>query len=81
MPLSEFIRSRSDLPRTRLIEALIIPVEDLANPAFQYSHAYKPCSDVVNLGHIMKWGGVCLVFEGIVIFASIMFFDFYDTAS
>lgn len=74
MLLSEFITSRGDLPRTKLVEALIIPVEDLANPAFQYSHAYKSCSDMVNLGHIMKRGGICLVFEGMVILASIISF-------
>lgn len=64
MLLSEFINSREELRQSKFLTGVLVPTADLVKPGFQYSRAYKACSDLATLGQIMKQGGVCLVFQG-----------------
>lgn len=49
---------------------MFVPVEDLGEPVFRFSHEYKIRTAIVTLKSIMEYGDVCLVFKGIIIFVS-----------
>lgn len=70
MLLSSFIKTRADMPQSKLHVCLYVPVADLGLPAFRYSPNYVECSALITVGQIMYQGGVCLVYEGMV-FSSI----------
>lgn len=55
--LDLFLKIRkSTLPKSKFMLGLLVPVQDLQNITFQFSHQYVQCTDLITIGAIMNQG-------------------------
>lgn len=68
MTLGGFVKTYID-PHAELSVAVLVPAEDLRYPTYRHSKFYEHYGGQVLLNVIAAKGGVCLIFEGSVIFS------------